>query len=58
MAAYRALLAALYPDRAIRCGLVWTASGEVTWLPDELIGRAALQEDNTALQGRAAGDAP
>ncbi len=58
MAAYRALLTALYPDRAIRCGLVWTASGEVTWLPDELIGRDALRMEDTALRGRASGDAP
>jgi ATP-dependent helicase/nuclease subunit A len=51
MAAYRALLASLYPSRIIRCGLVWTAGGEVTWLADEII-------DRTAWQRSVAGDAP
>ena len=37
MAAYRALLASLYPGRAIRCLLVWTEGPSVMALPDALL---------------------
>jgi ATP-dependent helicase/nuclease subunit A len=37
MAAYRALLRAVFPDRPIRCALVWTETATVTMLPDDLL---------------------
>ncbi len=37
MAAYRALLAQLYPDRPIRCALVWTEDASVMVLPESLL---------------------
>ena len=37
MAAYRALLARIYPDRPVRCVLIWTAGPIVTNLPDALL---------------------
>ena len=37
MAAYRALLAALYPDRPIRCTLVWTEDASVMPLEEALL---------------------
>jgi ATP-dependent helicase/nuclease subunit A len=39
MAAYRALLAIVFPGRSIRCALVWTETGTVTVLPDGLLDR-------------------
>ena len=39
MAAYRALLASLYADRAIVCLLVWTEAPSVMRLPDALLDR-------------------
>jgi len=37
MAAYRALLERIYPDRAVRCVLLWTAGPEIMPLPDSLL---------------------
>ncbi len=37
MAAYRALLASIYPDRLIRCTLVWTEDASVMPLQEELL---------------------
>ena len=37
MAAYRALLAAIHPDRPVRCALVWTAAATVMELPPDLL---------------------
>lgn len=37
MAAYRALLQALYPGRAVECYLVWTEVPTVTVLPGGLL---------------------
>ena len=37
MAAYRALLQGLYPDRTIRCVLVWTEGPRADVLPDALL---------------------
>ena len=34
MAAYRAALTAIYPDKTVRCGLLWTDSLDLMWLPD------------------------
>jgi ATP-dependent helicase/nuclease subunit A len=37
MAAYRALLRAVFPGRTVRCALVWTETATVTVLPDDLL---------------------
>jgi ATP-dependent helicase/nuclease subunit A len=37
MAAYRAVLRAIYPDRTVRCALVWTQGARVDLLPDLLL---------------------
>jgi ATP-dependent helicase/nuclease subunit A len=37
MAAYRAVLREVFPDRPVRCTLVWTHSARVTPLPDALL---------------------
>ena len=37
MAAYRAVLRAVYPDRTVSCALVWTVGGRVMPLPDTLL---------------------
>ncbi|HEY0214207.1 MAG TPA: double-strand break repair helicase AddA [Paenirhodobacter sp.] len=42
LAAYRAALAQLYPGRQVDCGLVWTATGTMTWLGDAQM-QAALR---------------
>ena len=41
MAAYDALLAALYPGRRRRAGLVWTESLEIDWIPEDLLNTYA-----------------
>ncbi|GEB38469.1 double-strand break repair helicase AddA [Gluconacetobacter liquefaciens] len=41
MASYRALMAALYPDRPVRCTLVWTEEVRIMPLPDSLLLRHA-----------------
>jgi ATP-dependent helicase/nuclease subunit A len=40
MAAYRALLAKIYPDRVIRCALLWTESAHFMLLPEEMLENA------------------
>ena len=37
LAAYQAVLAAAFPDRPVRCVLVWTRAGRVMPLPDDLL---------------------
>src|SRR6185312_1012087 len=37
LAAYRAVLGAIYPDRPVRCALVWTAGPAVVALPPALL---------------------
>jgi ATP-dependent helicase/nuclease subunit A len=41
MAAYRAVLALLYPDRPVHCVLIWTDGPEITVLPDDVLDRHA-----------------
>ncbi|NBC34815.1 MAG: double-strand break repair helicase AddA, partial [Alphaproteobacteria bacterium] len=41
MAAYRALLQAIYPDREIGCALLWTEGPALMPLPPALLDRAA-----------------
>lgn len=40
MGAYRALLAALYPGRKVRCALVWTDQARLMALPDSAMDQA------------------
>lgn len=40
MGAYRALLRALYPGRAVRCALVWTDAARLMELPDKAMDAA------------------
>ncbi|WP_374443691.1 double-strand break repair helicase AddA [Stella sp.] len=41
MAAYRAAVAAIYPDRPVRCAILWTDGPRLMWLSDALLpGRA------------------
>lgn len=40
---YRALLAPLYPGRAIRCGLVYTEAPAIYWLEDEAMTRSLAE---------------
>ncbi len=35
---YRALVAQLYPDRPIRCAILWTSSPRLMWLDDAVAG--------------------
>ena len=37
MAAYRAVLRGVFPERSVACALVWTETGEVAMLPDALL---------------------
>jgi ATP-dependent helicase/nuclease subunit A len=37
MAAYRAVLRGVFPDRLVRCALVWTRAARVAMLPDALL---------------------
>ena len=39
MAVYAALLQQAYPRHALRCGLVWTETGEVMWLGEAFLAR-------------------
>ena len=41
LAIYRALLRAIYPDRPIQAGLLWTTAPRYDRLPDELLDRWA-----------------
>lgn len=40
MAAYRAVLAKIYPDRVIRCALLWTETAHLMPLPAEMLENA------------------
>jgi ATP-dependent helicase/nuclease subunit A len=48
MAAYRAVLRAVFPGRAVRCALVWTTGARVMSLPDSLLDRHAPNADAPA----------
>jgi ATP-dependent helicase/nuclease subunit A len=37
LAAYRAVLRLIFPDRPVRCALIWTRVARVAMLPDELL---------------------
>ncbi|WP_406869920.1 double-strand break repair helicase AddA [Thioclava sp. 'Guangxiensis'] len=44
LAAYRAMLRQIYPDRRIECGLLWTAQARIDWLGDAQIDAALRTE--------------
>ncbi len=61
LAAYRAVLRAVFPGRPVQCCLIWTRAAAVTVLPDALLdGHAPGQLDppvhNAHFLGRSAGD--
>jgi ATP-dependent helicase/nuclease subunit A len=37
MASYRAVLKAIYPERPVRCALIWTREARISLLPDKLL---------------------
>lgn len=41
MASYRAVLRGVFPDRPVRCALIWTHQAQVALLPDALLDRHA-----------------
>jgi ATP-dependent helicase/nuclease subunit A len=41
MAAYRAALRAIYPEKAVRCALLWTDGPTLMPVPDSLMDGAA-----------------
>ncbi|APH55326.1 ATP-dependent nuclease subunit A [Granulibacter bethesdensis] len=41
MAAYRAVLSSIYPDRDVLCALIWTETGRIDTLPSELLDHHA-----------------
>ncbi|MGQ0676786.1 MAG: 3'-5' exonuclease, partial [Rhodospirillales bacterium] len=50
MAAYRALIRRIYPDRPVRCALVWTDGAFATVLPDAMLDRADPTRDESNRQ--------
>jgi ATP-dependent helicase/nuclease subunit A len=48
MAAYRAVIRRIYPDRPVRCALLWTDGAFATVLPDALLDRADPTRDTPA----------
>ena len=43
LAIYRAVLAPLYPDHAIRCGLIYTETPETFWLDEAMLDASLAQ---------------
>ena len=41
MAAYRAAVAAIYPDRPVRCAILWTDGPRLMWLSDAVLAGLA-----------------
>jgi ATP-dependent helicase/nuclease subunit A len=37
MASYRAVLRSIFPDKVVRCALIWTREAQITMLPDEML---------------------
>jgi ATP-dependent helicase/nuclease subunit A len=44
LAAYRAVLRLLYPDRTVRCALIWTEAPAAMFVPDDVLDRHAPGE--------------
>lgn len=47
MAAYRELARAIWPDRAVRCGLLWTHAPRLMWLDDNAMDAVLNKVDVT-----------
>ncbi|WP_425410330.1 double-strand break repair helicase AddA [Hyphococcus sp.] len=47
MAAYRALLQKIYPDREVVCALLWTYDARLMLIPDNMLDKAAAQHQLT-----------
>ncbi|MGB3455369.1 MAG: double-strand break repair helicase AddA [Litorimonas sp.] len=58
MAAYRELARAVWPDRAVRCGLLWTAAPHLMWLPDSVMDAALTQVNDLPTSGLTSTEAP
>lgn len=43
MAAYRELARAIWPDRPVKCGLLWTRAPKLMWLPDPVMDAILTQ---------------
>ena len=43
LAIYRAVLAPLYPDHAIRCGLIYTEAPATFWLDEAMLAASLAQ---------------
>ena len=61
MAAYRAVVQAIFPGHAVECHLVWTRSATVMTLPGALLdahapGQLDPTRTNAHFLGRSAGD--
>jgi ATP-dependent helicase/nuclease subunit A len=54
MAAYRAVLRGIFPDREVRCALVWTRAARVAMLPDALLDAHAPGAPAAGIPARAA----
>ena len=50
MAAYRVLLADIYPDRPVRCALLWTDGPNLMDLPEQLLSVSAGPERSVSLE--------
>ena len=50
MAAYRAVLTEIYPDRVIRCALLWTEEPELMLLPAEMLENALRAAEPAAMR--------
>lgn len=48
MAAYRLALAQMYPDKTIRCALLWTRAAKLVELPDAVLDRTLVEEKLSA----------
>ncbi|WP_298913919.1 double-strand break repair helicase AddA [uncultured Algimonas sp.] len=51
MAAYRELARAIWPDRHVRCGLLWTDAPSLMWLPDDVMDAVLTQVNGLPTSG-------
>jgi ATP-dependent helicase/nuclease subunit A len=45
MGAYKAALQEIYPDKKIKCALVWTSSPKIMWLDDSVLASLSLKNE-------------
>ncbi len=58
LAAYRAVLRQIFPDRPVQCALIWTQAARVSILPDALLDLHAPQGKWGCMRGRMRLDPP